>query len=348
MKCPKCHYLSFEPEPRCKHCGYDFSLAEPDLAIRDESAHDDDDDRAPLADFRLRDTDVGRAAPATLGPMRTASATQPFASVSSMAMTLEPPAPEPDFPAEPLAAKPSPSPVTTELPLFVKGLAAAEAAAAATATAESDAPLVRVPAAPRAPLAVRRPAPDTGRVAPAAAAEIKPARKLGPFDHDLLEDLQRIEAKAAGRPLPGSSAAGEGWQNAGRRLTAAAIDVAFLAGIVGTVVWFTLRQCDLSFAQARVLPVAPMTMFLVLIVVGYLFLFTAASGQTIGKMWLGLRVIGGPENVATEPPTLRQATYRAILTLPSVLALGIGFLPALVGHGLALHDRLTHTRVVRA
>jgi uncharacterized RDD family membrane protein YckC len=345
MKCPKCHYLSFEPEPRCKHCGYDFSLAEPDLTIRSHAADEDDDDRVPLADFRLRDTDVSRSAPMTLGPMRGATAAQPFAAVSSMAMTLEPPAPEPDFRSEPLMAKASPAPVTTELPLFVKGLAAAEAAAAA-ATAEPDAPLVKVPVAPR-PLAVRRQAPDAGRVATAAAAEVKPARKLGPFDHDLLEDLQRIEAKAAGRPLPGRSTA-EGWQNAGRRLTAAVIDLTFLAGLVATVIWFTLRQCDLSFAQARILPIVPMALFLGLIVVGYLFLFTAASGQTIGKMWLGLRVIGGPENVATEPPTLRQATYRSILTLPSVLMLGIGFLPALVGQGLALHDRLTHTRVIRA
>jgi uncharacterized RDD family membrane protein YckC len=347
MKCPKCHYLSFEPEPRCKHCGYDFSLAEPDLTIRSHAAHDDDDDdRAPLADFRLRDTDVPRSAPVTLGPMRGATAAQPFAAVSSMAMTLEPPSPEPDFRSEPLVTKPSPAPVTTELPLFVKGLAAAEAAAAAAV--EPEPPLVKVPVAPR-PLGVRRQAPDTGRVAAATAAtaEIKPARKLGPFDHDLLEDLQRIEAKAAGRPLPGRST-GEGLQNAGRRLTAAAIDLTFLAGLIATVVWFTLRQCDLSFAQARILPVVPMALFLALIVVGYLFLFTAASGQTIGKMWLGLRVIGGPENVADEPPTLRQATYRAVLTLPSVLVLGVGFLPALVGQGLALHDRLTHTRVIRA
>jgi uncharacterized RDD family membrane protein YckC len=348
MKCPKCHYLSFEPEPRCKHCGYDFSLAEPDLAIRPGAGADDDDDRAPLADFRLHDADVGRAAaPLTLGPMRGAAAVQPFAAVSAGTMTLE--RPMPDFRAEPPLAKAAPAPVTTELPLFVKGLADAEAAAAAAtaAVAESDAPLVKVPVTPRAPLAVRRQAPDTARAAMAEAAEIKPARKLGPFDHDLLEDLQRIEAKAAGRSAPGRSG-DEGWRNAGRRLAAAAIDLTFLAGLVATVVWFTLRQCDLSLAQARALPALPMSLFLTMIVVGYLFLFTAASGQTIGKMLLGLRVIGGPENVFNEPPTLRQATYRALLTLPSVVVLGLGFLPALVGHGLALHDRLTHTRVIRA
>jgi len=36
------------------------------------------------------------------------------------------------------------------------------------------------------------------------------------------------------------------------------------------------------------------------------------------------------------------------LTVPSVLALGVGFVPALVGDERALHDRLAHTRVVRA
>ena len=34
MRCPKCHYLSFEPEPRCKNCGYDLAVPEADLAIK--------------------------------------------------------------------------------------------------------------------------------------------------------------------------------------------------------------------------------------------------------------------------------------------------------------------------
>lgn len=28
MKCPKCAYVGFEPAPRCRHCGYEFSLLE--------------------------------------------------------------------------------------------------------------------------------------------------------------------------------------------------------------------------------------------------------------------------------------------------------------------------------
>jgi uncharacterized RDD family membrane protein YckC len=97
-----------------------------------------------------------------------------------------------------------------------------------------------------------------------------------------------------------------------------------------------------------VLPIGPMAAFLALVIVGYLFLFTAASGQTIGKMLVGLRVVADPDSSGSESPTIGQASYRALLTLPSVLMLGVGFLPALVRPGLAVHDRLAHTRVVRA
>jgi len=50
MRCPKCHYLSFDPEPRCKNCGYGLSLDEPDLLIRDSGASDDE----PLVDVAFR------------------------------------------------------------------------------------------------------------------------------------------------------------------------------------------------------------------------------------------------------------------------------------------------------
>ena len=34
MRCPKCHYLSFDPEPRCKNCGYDLEVADAELAFK--------------------------------------------------------------------------------------------------------------------------------------------------------------------------------------------------------------------------------------------------------------------------------------------------------------------------
>jgi uncharacterized RDD family membrane protein YckC len=82
---------------------------------------------------------------------------------------------------------------------------------------------------------------------------------------------------------------------------------------------------------------------------GYLLLFTAAGGLTICKMLFGIRVVGDDTPYATGGTlSLRQAVYREVVSLPSVLALGLGFLPALFGDERALHDRLAQTRVVRA
>ena len=29
MRCPKCRYIGFEEQDRCRNCGYDFSLSQP-------------------------------------------------------------------------------------------------------------------------------------------------------------------------------------------------------------------------------------------------------------------------------------------------------------------------------
>jgi uncharacterized RDD family membrane protein YckC len=107
-----------------------------------------------------------------------------------------------------------------------------------------------------------------------------------------------------------------------------------------------LRWCDLPFARVGVLPLAPMAAFMFLIVVGYLLLFTAAGGQTLGKMAAAIRVIGDEDD--DEALTVGQAAARSVLTVPSVVVLGAGFVPALFGDERAIHDRLAHTRVVRA
>jgi uncharacterized RDD family membrane protein YckC len=64
-------------------------------------------------------------------------------------------------------------------------------------------------------------------------------------------------------------------------------------------------------------------------------------------MAMDIRVVGdeAPGDGAVTP---QQAAVRAVLTVPSVLLLGLGFLPAFAGHGVAIHDRLSHTRVVEA
>jgi uncharacterized RDD family membrane protein YckC len=234
------------------------------------------------------------------------------------------------------------APPTTELPLFVKDISSA-------AGESIDAPLVTLPPEPRAPLAVRRSVADTapGRSRPAP-------RKLGPLDRDLLEDLQRLEkderreAAAEARQVARELADASGQVSVGSRLAAAAIDATFLGLLSVGLLWVTLRWCDLTFAQTAVLPVWALISFLLLVDVGYLVLFTAAGGQTIGKMLLNIRVVGDPEAPAADPLTISQAACRAVLSVPSVLALGAGFVPALLGSRRALHDRLAHTRVVRA
>src|SRR5262249_48335265 len=125
----------------------------------------------------------------------------------------------------------------------------------------------------------------------------------------------------------------------------ACIDLALLAGINFGVVWLTLRVCSLSLGDLLALPVVPMIGFLALLSVGYLLLFTATSGQTLGKMAAGIRVVGEGDDDAL---SFRQAAIREVVTLPSVVALGAGFFPDLSASGLALHDRIAHTRVVRA
>ena len=49
------------------------------------------------------------------------------------------------------------------------------------------------------------------------------------------------------------------------------------------------RLCGLEFAELAVLPVVPFAAFLLLLNGGYVAAFTAAGGQTIGKMAAGIR-----------------------------------------------------------
>ena len=418
MRCPKCHYLSFEPEPRCRNCGYDLSVPDADLSLKAFEP-----EGPALEDLTLRSEPIAATAPRRAAgrlaldtefapeparPMppaaraprepresRRAAAAMPAASITAL-MTEDDaePAPrmfassvitEPDVVPEEIQAvlrraETRPAPPTTELPLFVKGMSAGDSRAVvdvddelpATIAAvpaptpevsetqgpaasltfgrvadELDEAEVHVPAAP-APLQVRRKAPDSGAHRPRPAAA---SRKLGPLDRDLLEDLQRIEKaerkEAAAQARRDARATETDRAGAGRRAAAAAIDATFLGGLAAGVLAITLRWCELPLSSIGILPIAPTAAFFLLIGGFYLLMFTAAGGQTIGKMLIGLRVIPSDENDEMGL-TLGQAAYRSLVALPSVLVLGAGFVPALLGDERALHDRLAHTRVVRA
>jgi uncharacterized RDD family membrane protein YckC len=125
---------------------------------------------------------------------------------------------------------------------------------------------------------------------------------------------------------------------------AAALDLLLLGAIDLVVVYFTLRMCGLSTDQIGILPIVPLGAFFLLVNGGYLAAFTAAGGQTIGKMAFGLKVVGN----ADRPVTGGLAVVRALGCVASIASLGLGFLPAIVAEGgRALEDRLAHTRVVR-
>jgi uncharacterized RDD family membrane protein YckC len=211
---------------------------------------------------------------------------------------------------------------------------------------DDQAPLVATPAVPRAPLSVRKGAPVRPRV-------------QSPLPEELSLDLESDEeAEMQGlsafnvtpehvTPAPAATAGHEG-ASLGRRAIAGLIDVMILGSIAAVVVTLTLRVCELTLEQWRMLPPVPMLAFLLLLCGGYFVLFTAAGGQTIGKMATHIRVVNAP-GVGSVRVSFRTAVIRTVACLGSVLPLGAGFILAVVNDDrCAFHDRVAATRVVPA
>lgn len=233
-------------------------------------------------------------------------------------------------PADQATANGGRRPLTMEdLPLFTERFA------------DDQAPLVTPPAVPRPPLSVRRanPAPR-GRTRPPLPDELSLDLALDPRD-----PTARAEPRAEPAAPPQDQTAG-----VVRRVVAGLIDTAVLTAIHATVVYLTLRLAELQPDEWHILPLVPLVAFLLLLSGGYFVLFTAAGGQTIGKMATGIRVVNatdggdGPLRVA-----FATAVVRAVASLGSVLTAGAGFLPMLfTADRRAFHDRVAGTRVVRA
>lgn len=247
---------------------------------------------------------------------------------------------------------------TADLPLFVRGIAdrtdvepidapelARDQASVPDEDDVDDLLLSVPPAGP--PLAVRRTV-----VEPPSRGD-RADRRLGPFEHDLLEDLKRVEEEDAIRDRPAARTAVSAIDEAAepaepsRRALAAGADALVLGGIAVFVVWATLRLCGVGLTELPAGAIVPLVVFIAALAIAYLLMFTAAGGQTIGKMWMGLRIVDD-DGRAADVVTVRQAAWRAALTVVSVVGLGLGWLPALLGRGVTLHDWLAGTRVVRA
>ena len=212
---------------------------------------------------------------------------------------------------------------------------------------DPDAPLVTPSVTPRAPLAVRRGAPSVAprprprRVEP----DPEPRLRLDTGEMPVVPEPDAPAPPIDAAPIETAVATA----SAGARVVGGLVDFAILAGVDLVVVYFTLRICDMTFAQTLALPLAPLVSFLALLNGGYLSTFVAAGGQTIGKMAVGTRVVpADPAAPASERVSFGQAVVRAAAYLVSLLPAGLGFVPALVGRERrALHDRLADTRVVR-
>ena len=221
---------------------------------------------------------------------------------------------------------------------------------------EPHAPLAGFP--PRAPLAVRRAAPAAPRPRPRREPlPVEPrlaldTADLGPPPVAVAETSEDVGRLAFHQADAGEAATVPNGDIAtvGARLAGGALDLLLLGTIDLIVLYFTLRICDLTFAQTLSLPLAPLTAFLAMLNGGYLAAFVAANGQTIGKMAAGTRVVSAdPAPRFGERVTFEQALLRAAASVVSTLPLGAGFLPALFGGDRrALHDRLADTRVVKA
>jgi uncharacterized RDD family membrane protein YckC len=188
-------------------------------------------------------------------------------------------------------------------------------------------PLINQSSRPRAPLGVRRATPEIPR------ARVPAAR---PHEETLFQ------------PPPASTVAAPGatGEPAGptSRIVAALVDATLLLTLDAAVLYFTLRLCGLTVSETAQLPAAPLLAFFVLLDGGYLVAFTAVGGQSIGKMALGIKVVGEEDR----PVPVGRAALRTLAYFLSVLPLGAGFLPGVLGADrLALHDRLARTRVVR-
>lgn len=308
MRCPKCHYISFDSTDRCRNCGYEFSLSV----------------EAPPLDLPIQTGDEA------IGPLGELSLTDRGAAAAAGARE--------DAPAV-SKARAQPRPITSsfDLPLFKDR------------SIDDDRPLVTPPAVPRAPLSVRRSSPVIPRSPTRATAE-----EFAPgLDLDDPDEPQRIPSPllpaAAGPPLAEAPDAGIAASPV-PRLLAGLLDLVILGLLASLVLYFTLKVCGFQLAELVLLPAVPLAGFLLLLIGGYFILFTAAGGQTIGKMAAGIKVVPlDGEGLWRERVPLGHSVLRAVGYLVSILPAGLGFLPALVGADRrAVHDRLADTRVVKA
>ena len=127
------------------------------------------------------------------------------------------------------------------------------------------------------------------------------------------------------------------------RLEAAAVDLGLLVSLWLVVVYFASRAAHVPLLSLR--PAWPWLLgYLAFLGLVYSSYFTGTTGQTLGKMVTGLRVL----DASARPPGYLRSFLRAALGALGILAAGLGQLPMLFDPARrGLHDRLLRTRVVK-
>lgn len=131
----------------------------------------------------------------------------------------------------------------------------------------------------------------------------------------------------------------------GERAAATLCDTLVLTAIGAALVGAASSGAGVPFLTILVEEAVWIGLAWAIFAVGYSVFFVGACGQTIGRMVMRLRVIGDNQfSVGFDRAAIRLAAW-----LLSALPLLAGMLPALRDpKRRALHDRLSHTRVVKA
>jgi uncharacterized RDD family membrane protein YckC len=214
----------------------------------------------------------------------------------------------------------------------------------------AEAPLLSPAEGDLQDLPLRRPVPaETDEAGEAAAEELPPAAPRTearasvedelPIEEDSLRPEDEWELPSTPkepRPVERPALPQE-------RLQAAAVDMALLASVSTLVVYFASRAAHVSLGALR--PSWPWLLgYLAFLGLVYASYFTGTTGQTLGKMVTGLRVL----QVSSRPPGYLRAFLRAAVGALGILVVGLGQLPMLFDPARrALHDRLFGTRVVK-
>ncbi|MGH9141193.1 MAG: RDD family protein [Vicinamibacterales bacterium] len=318
MKCPKCGYLGFEPADRCRNCQYDFSLTSPS-PVPDFTIRRDTEIANPFEDLALIDA-------ASQRPSTPANADR----VPDLDRIFGAPEPDsrplpPSAVADALKAFPR-----EELPLFGPPI-------------PDDEPLITKASPPRQPLAVRRATPESPR------PRVEPQLRTPSFDLA----LEVVDPSPMPVVLPADRTTSVVWSDEqqpqdagiGARLFAVIVDLLILTVVDVVVIYFTMQLCYLSIDDLWILPKGPLLAFLLVQNGGYLVAFTA-SGQTLGKMIAGIRVVQSDTDASLD---LGRAFLRTMMWAVLAVPAGLGFLTALFSRDhRGLHDRFAGTRVIRA